>query len=185
MLGGVEGVVVHSDDEGRVDLFARRRDDHALGTTCEVATRALTAGEAPGGFDHDVDVQATPCDGLRVLLLEDRYLTITDPEALLGLRDVDIEPAESGVVTEKVHVHLARDEVVDRDDLNARGFPGLRLEGNNRSQEIPPDPSEAVDADANAQVDHLSRSRSFKAVSGPVRTRTFSLTCRGHRKTSS
>ena len=165
MTAGVEGVVIDADDERGVDLLAWRRDDDAPRARLEVASSALTGRETPGGLDHDVDVETAPPNCLRVPLLEDRHLTITDPEALVGLRDLDTEPAEGGVVTEKVHVHLARDEVVDRDDLDARGLSGLCLEGDNRSQEIPPDPSEAVDADANAQVDHLSRSRSFKAVS--------------------
>ena len=119
MLGGVEGVVIYPYDERRVDLFARRRDDHALRTTLEMATRALTVREAPGGLDDDVDVQAAPSNRLRVPLLEDRYLTIADLEALVGVGDVDIEPTECGVVTKKVRVHLARDEVVDSDDLDA------------------------------------------------------------------
>ncbi len=176
MLAGVEGVVIDPNDERRVDLLAWRRDDHALRTCLEVATRALTGRETPGGLDHYVDVQAAPSNRLRVPLLEDRDLTITDLETLVSLGDVDIKPAEGGIVTEKVHVHLARNEVVDSDDLDARGLPGLRLQGEHGTQEIPPDPSKAVDADTHTHVDHLSRSRSLEAVWRPVGTRTFFLT---------
>ena len=40
---GVEGVVVDPDDEGRVGLLARRRDDHALGAALDVAGGGLAA----------------------------------------------------------------------------------------------------------------------------------------------
>ena len=36
--------------------------------------------------------------------------------------DLDVEAAEGGVVTQKVRIHLARDEVVDGDDLDRPGF---------------------------------------------------------------
>ena len=143
-----------------------------------MAGRGFAGRETPCGLDHHVDAQAGPCNRLRVLLLEDRYLTAVDAEALVGVDNFGIQTAEGGVVAKKVLVDIARDEVVDRDDFDAGGLPGLCLKGENGAQEIPPDPSKAVDADTNAHVHHLSHSRSFEAVSRPRGTGPFSLTYR-------
>ena len=101
-------------------------------------------------------------------------VVLADTQTLVGRLHLGAEAPEGRVVAQQVGVRLQRDEVVYGDDLDAApvtpSVTGLGFELENRPQEIPADPSEAVDSDANAQVDHLSGSRSVERVKGLLRT---------------
>ena len=54
----------------------------------------LAVGEEAGGLDDDVDAEVAPRQRLRVALGEHLELVAVDRDAVVGDRDVVVEPAE-------------------------------------------------------------------------------------------
>src|SRR4249919_1112245 len=104
--------------------------------------RLVTLGKEACGLECDVDAEVAPRQLLRVPHRELVDLPAGDDDAvLLGLHRLG-ERAQNGVVFEQVRHRSRVADVVHRDDLEVPTPVELR------AQEVPPDPSEAVDADA-------------------------------------
>merc|ERR1719473_2526206 len=155
-LGVVLLLVDAHDEHGRVR--GRRGDDHLLGPALDVLRRGVHLGEDARRLDDEVDVVRAPRDVARLAALVHRHLLAVDEEALLRAFDVHGHLAVHGVVLEHVrHVAGIDEGVVHRHHLHV-----LALE--RRAHHQPPDPPEAVDADADLlarrrQALHRNRAR--------------------------
>ena len=81
----------------------------------------------------------------------------------VGELDLALERPEGRVVAQEVRHRLRVAEVVQRDDLEVGAERVLR------SEEVPPDAAEAVDADANSHLSSASDARSRPTLTGVFR----------------
>src|SRR6185503_6386374 len=125
------------------DARGRRRDDDSRRAALEVGRRLVAVGEDAGRLDHDVHPDVAPRQRLGIALGEDLHGRRANGDALTSDLDLVVEDAVRAVVLEEMGVDLRRREVVDRHHLDV----GSRLAGG--PEEVPPDASETIDADAN------------------------------------
>jgi hypothetical protein len=97
----------------------------------------------PSITNHDLDAGVAPRDLRRLTFGRHRYRLPVDDEAALAHLDRALEAAVVAVVLEQVGVGLVVHQVVDGDD-----FQLVRVAFPDRFQDLPPNPAEAVDADA-------------------------------------
>ena len=140
----VVGVVVHAEHDRDVRIGRRRRDDDLLRARVEVLLRARAVGEEARRLEHDVDAEVAPRKRRRIALGEHPHLLAGRAQDAVGELDLALERAEVRVVAEQVGHRLRVAEIVERDDLDVGPERLLRTE------EVPPDAAEPVDADANA-----------------------------------
>ena len=142
VLTGIEGLVVDADDEGGVGFLRGGGDDHPRGARFDVHGGLVAVGEDAGGFDHHVDAEVAPGQGLGIALGQDLEGVGAHGDAVAGDLDLFVELAVGGVVLQQVGVDLRRGEVVHRHQVDI----GSRPPG--RPVEVAPDAPEAVDAHA-------------------------------------
>ena len=87
-----------------------------------------------------------------------RHLLAGRAQDAVGELDLARERAERGVVAQEVRHRLRVAEVVQRDDVEVGAERVLRAE------EVPSDPAEAVDADANAHLSSVLATPSGRRV---------------------
>ena len=144
---GVVRVVVDAEDDCEVRVGRGGGDDDFLRPGVEVLLRTFAIGEEPGRLDDDVHAEITPRESSGVALREDLDLLARCLEDTVRELHLARERPEVRVVAQQVRHRLRIAEVVQRDDLEVRLALVLCAE------EVPPDPAEPVDSDANA---HLS-----------------------------
>ena len=154
-------VVVHTHDEGAVDVLTGSGEDNLLSAGLEVCLCLGAVGEETGGLEDYVNAQVLPGEVLRVALGEDLdFLAVNNQCAFLDL-DLCAEATHDGVVLEQVCQGLNIGEVVDCDDLEADAL-GLSC-----AEEGAADAAEAVDCYA---YSHWSISLSVRWVATrPIR----------------
>ena len=143
MAGRLVRLLVHAEHDGGVRVLRGRRDDHLLGAGLQVLRGGGGVAEDAGGLDDHVDAEVAPGQGGRVLERADLDLTSVHEERLALGDHLRAERAVDGIVLQQVAQGLGVRQVVDADHLDV-----LRLE--RRAEKDPPDPTESVDADANA-----------------------------------
>ena len=146
VLADAEVLVVDAVHERGVGSGAGRRDDHERCAGVEVCARGVTRVEEAGRFDHDVDTEFAPWQIGRVALAEHGERVVADLDPALDGLDVVGQHTEHRVVLEEVRHLIDRSEVVHRDEVDVGA---LRL---GCTEEVPTDPTEAVDTDANCHV---------------------------------
>ena len=143
---GVVVAVVDAHDEGGVGVARRGRDDDPLHRAAEVRRRVGPAGEAAGGFDHDVCPELVPGHLLGLTLGHDPdHLVADDQVAPLDL-DRHRQPPVRRVVTKQVRQGLRRRQVVDAHHVHVG--PGDQ----DGPQEVAPDAPEPVHSDSHGHV---------------------------------
>src|SRR6266542_4331332 len=141
MLGGVVLPVVHAHHDRDVLALGGGADDDLLGTGLEMLLGLFALGEQAGGFDDDFRAELLPRQVGRVALGQDLDAVAVDHQALAVDLDMAVEPAQHRVVLQQVGQGLGLGDVVHRYEVELRSpLPG-------RAEEVPTDPSEAVDAD--------------------------------------
>ena len=154
MLTLVVALVVDAEHDRVVGIGGGSGDDHLARTRVEVLLRSLTGREEPGRLEDDIDAELTPRQCCRIALREHLHLLAAGVDNAVPERHLSRERAEHRVVLEEMRHRRGVAEVVDRDDLDVG--PELLL----GPEEIPPDASETVDADANRHDSSLSSKRS-------------------------
>ncbi len=109
----------------------------------QVLLRAFAVGEEARRLEDDVDAEVPPRQCARIALGEDAYLLPGRLQDAVGELDLARERAERGVVAQEMRHRRSVADVVQRDDVEVGAERMLRTE------EVPSDPAEAVDADAN------------------------------------
>ena len=139
MLLGVVPVEVDAEHEGDVGIGRRSGDDDLLRARVDVLLAACAVSEEAGGLDRDVDFEVTPRQVRGILLRQHPQLVLADLDR--GVADLDVlaERPQCGVVPQQMRHRLQVAEVVRRHDLEV----AAALE--ERAEEVPPDPPEAVD----------------------------------------
>ena len=148
--GRVVTRVVDAEHDRVVGIRCRRRDDDLLGARVEVLLRSVPLREEPGRLEHDVDPELAPRQLRRVSLGEHLHLLATRADHAFADRDVARKRPQDRVVLQEMSHRGGVTQVVDGDDLHVGAE---RLLG---PEEVPPDPPEAVDANANRHDSSLS-----------------------------
>src|SRR5271165_1869069 len=135
-------VEVDPQDDGRVGILGRCRDDHLLGTLREVHGGAVAVGEPPGRLDHDVDAQIPPrkCRGIG-LGEHLQLLSIHLYRTLQGMHVARVG-TEDRVVVEQVCKRPGVGQVVGGHPLDV----GPRLLGG--TKDVTTDPAKSIDPHA-------------------------------------
>ena len=146
MLGGrVVGLVVHTHDDGVVDLLAGGGDDDLLGAVVQVGLAGLAGLELASGLEDDVCAHACPVEVLGVAVLEGLdAVAVEDEVAVLGAGLVKGN-ALAGVVLGQVGSALQVGGVVDGHHLDFR--IGLR-----DAEDQAADAAKTVDANLDGHV---------------------------------
>ena len=144
---------VDAEDERRVFVLRRLRDDHLLDAVVQVLAREVSICEEASGLHDDLDADAAPGD-LRWLALGEHgnRLAIDDEPAVADFDRARVA-AVVRVVFQQVRVGLRIDKIVDGDDFKLIAMSLL-----DRLQYLPSDAAEAVDADFRDHVVVLSSS---------------------------
>ncbi len=158
---GLQDLVVHPVDDGRIDVLAARcRDDYLLRAGRQVRRGLLLAGEQAGALEHDVDLQVFPGQLGRIA-----FGAHLDPVAVYdhGLafhRDRAGKFSVDGVVARQMRIGLRVAEVVDRDELQIVSLSAFIMS----AQDVATYSSVPVDGDSNCHA----FTPSIFLVSGPT-----------------
>jgi hypothetical protein len=137
--------VVHAEHDCRVDLLARRRDQHLAGARLEVHRRVVPRAEPPGRLHHQVHPEVGPRQERGIALAEHLDVVAADGEAT----GVDVhgraQLAERRVVLQQVRQRGRVEQVVDRDEAD-RAAEQVPLD--EAPDQVAADAAEAVDGDA-------------------------------------
>ncbi len=151
---GVVGGVVDAQHERHVRILAHRRDDNCPGSRVEVRLRLAALREASRRLDDHIDLELTPGEPLGLGNREGPQTEIPYGDRPVADCDLLRQRPQDRVEPEKVSHRSRITEIVDGDDLVVG--PALEV----GTQEVAPDPSEAVDG----YTLHL------RAASGDLRT---------------
>jgi hypothetical protein len=106
-------------DQRRVDVLARRGDQHPAGAGLEVQRGVVAGPEPTGRLDDQVDTDIGPRQGVRTALGERRDAVPADGQHIVLVSHFHTEAAERRVVLEQMREGAGVVQVVDRDHLNA------------------------------------------------------------------
>ena len=137
---GVEGLVVHTHDEGGICPLRGGGDDHSGGPGVEVCRGLVASGEVSGRLDDDVDPEALPGQCLHLGLRQHLDPVVADDHLGSLHPDREVEAAEDRVPREQSGQRFWGGQVVHCDDLE------VELTTTCGSQEGASCPAEAVDS---------------------------------------
>src|ERR1019366_5942755 len=140
MPGRVVLQVIDAVDERLVLSLGRCGDHHLLRAGVDVLGGGFTIGEAPGGFDHEVDAEVPPRQFGRVFFREHLDAVAIDVEPIPRYAQCAGEMSVHGIVLEKVRQRRGAGQVVDGNEFDIVVAQHLR-----GAQDVPPDPAEPVD----------------------------------------
>jgi len=115
-----------------------------------VLRRLIAIGEAPGGFEYQIDAQIFPREFGGILLREDFNGVAVDHDGVSFGRDIAVVPAMDRVVLEKMGQRRGIGDVVHRHEVDVLGAHLL-----SRPHHVTPDPAEAVDPDLDTHSSSL------------------------------
>ena len=139
----VISVSIDPEHDGDVLVLGRGGDVHLPGAArFDVSLGLVGVGEDPGGLDHHLHPQIGPADGSRVSLGQN-----PDSAAIHHQRTVfgpyrALKGPIGGIVLQQMSIGLGGKQIVD-----GRHLDGIRMSLQNRSENLPSNPAESVDAD--------------------------------------
>src|SRR5690606_21171321 len=172
VLGRVVLGVVHADDERRVLVRGRGRDDDLLGTGVDVGLGLGRIGEEAGRLDDDVRAELAPVEVRGVALSRRGEGLAADRDGVVRVAHLLVETAQDRVVLEQVRESLVVREVVDADDLD------VRAGSQDGAVEVTSNTAEAVDSDLDGHLVSSARAKAARLVDE-------SASVRGHRVSGS
>jgi hypothetical protein len=148
VLGRVKGVVIHANNEGRIGVSGRSRNDDVGSASFKMGGGLIAISEEARGLDNDVDAEFLPGKILGIANGGDLQKFAVDKDSVLGCFNSCVEATHDRVVLKQVRHSGHRTQIVGGNDLDiSAGLP-------HRPEEIAADATEAIDADTDGHCGH-------------------------------
>ena len=118
MLGGIVGIVVDAQHEGRVRAVSRGGDDDFLHRGAQVLFGVRALGEQAGRLNNNVGAHRSPVNFRGILGLENLEALPFHGDGIVGVGHLVVEIAENRIVLEKVSECGGVGDVVNGDELD-------------------------------------------------------------------
>ena len=148
-VGGLEDLLIDAVDNRSVSRLARSGEQDLLGALLDVHHALFLRIEGARALHHDVDVEFSPGDLLRVARGEDADAVAVDDQRVRAFDlHVSVEAAVAGVVLEKMGVDGEVAGGIDRDDFDVMLLAALVVSAEN----VAADAAETGDGNTNGHV---------------------------------
>ena len=148
-VGGLEDLLIDAVDNRSVSRLAGSGEQDLLGALLDVHHALFLRIEGARALHHDVDVEFSPGDLLRVARGEDADAVAVDDQRVRAFDlHVSVEAAVAGVVLEKMGVDGEVAGGIDRDDFDVMLLAALVVSAEN----VAADAAETGDGNTNGHV---------------------------------